>query len=254
MDQVHAGDGLGPLRAQPGAPLFVGRQGIIDVDGRVHGYEFLYRSARGDSLRVDLWPSGAQDRATSRVLQAVCTPMGLHAVAADARVFVNFTRSFLVGDLPVPDEPERLVVEVVESVRTDEAVLAGIRDLRERGFRIAIDDFIGLSTQVELLPLADYVKVDCRDLIEHGPALAALAASSGARLVAEHVETHEELELCRDLGFGLFQGFLLDETLVFDRTQVPTTRTARPTLRILDAARPREPMDSSQPPAHAAAL
>lgn len=252
MDQVHAEAGLGPLRAQQGAPLFVGRQGIIDVDGRVHGYEFLYRSGRGDSLRVDLWPTGAQDRATSRVLQAVFTPTGPHAVAAGAKVFVNFTRSFLVGDLPVPDEPEHLVVEVVESVRTDAAVLAGVRELRSRGFRIAIDDFIGLTTQVALLPFADYVKVDCRDLITRGPGLAALAASTGARLVAEHVETREELELCRELGFGLFQGFHLDETLVFDRTPTPVVRADHPALRVLDAARPRQSVELAGPQRRAA--
>lgn len=252
VDDVHLDHGFAHPRAQAGAPVFVGRQGILDAAGAVQGYEFLYRAGREHSLRVDMWPAAAQDRATLRVLQAVFTPTGVRAVAADAAVFVNFTRSFLVGDLPVPEEPDRLVIEVVESVRTDAAVLAGVLRLRERGFAIAIDDFVGLTSQVALLPYADYVKVDCRDLVARGPRLAAMAASTGAQLIAERVETSEELAFCTALGFRLFQGFHLDSTLVLNRTPVPSVRAERPVLRVLDVARPR-PAADAEPSAHAAA-
>lgn len=253
MDQVLADGGFAHPRAQAGPRVFVGRQGIIGAGGDVHGYEFLYRAGRQHNLRVDMWPAPAQDRATLRVLQAVFSPTGVRAVAADALVFVNFTRAFLVGELPVPDEPDRLVVEVVESVRTDAAVLGGVRRLRELGFRIAIDDFVGLTSQVALLPYADYVKVDCRDLRTRGPALAELAASTGALLIAERVETSEELDTCTAMGFRFFQGFHLDATLVLNRTPVPSARAERPTLRALDAARPRHAADTAEPAARVAA-
>lgn len=228
-------------RAQVGAHLFVGRQAIHDRDGGVHGYEFLYRAGRQHTLRVDMWPAAAQDRATLRVLQATFSPSGVRSVAADALVFVNFTRAFLVGELPVPEEPGRLVLEVVESVRADAAVLTGVQRLRERGFRIAIDDFVGLTSQVALLPYADYVKVDQRDLAERGPGLLDAAGSRGATLIAERIETPDQLESCRALGFDLFQGFHLETTHVLNRTPVPTPQSARPTLRALDGARPRTP-------------
>lgn len=253
VDQVHVDGGFVHPRAQAGAHVFVGRQGILEADGAVHGYEFLYRAGRQHSLRVDMWPAPAQDRATLRVLQAVFSPTGVRAIAADAHVFVNFTRAFLVGELPVPEEPARLVVEIVESVRTDAAVLAGVRRLRDRGFRIAIDDFVGLTSQVALLPYADYVKVDCRDLRTRGPALATLAASTGAHLVAERVETREELELCAALGFRYFQGFHLDATLVLNRTPVPSVRAERPALHVLDVARPRAARDLAEPAARVTA-
>src|SRR5665647_3482168 len=175
------------MRAQVGAHLFVGRQGIFERGGAVHGYEFLYRAGRQHTLRVDQWTAQAQDRATLRVLQATFGPSGVRSVASDALVFVNFTRSFLVGDLPIPPEPDRLLLEVVESVRADDAVLAGLVRLRNRGFRSAIDDFVGLTHQVAMLPYADYVKVDRRDLLQRGPELVELVASHGATLVAERI-------------------------------------------------------------------
>lgn len=239
VDDVAVGQVFAHPRAQVGAHLFLGRQGIFDRDGHVHGYEFLYRAGRQHSLRVDLWPAAAQDRATLRVLQATFSPTGVRSVAASARVFVNFTRAFLVGDLPLPDEPDRLVVEIVESVRADAAVIAGVQRLRERGFRIALDDFVGLTSQVALLPYADYVKVDQRDLVERGTGLVSLAASHGATLVAERLETRAQLEWCDTLGFDLFQGFALETTQVLNRTPVPTARVERPALQAIAGARPR---------------
>ena len=230
--------------AQVGAHLFVGRQGIFTRTGAVHGYEFLYRAGRQHTLRVDQWPAPAQDRATLRVLEATFSPVGVRSVASDALVFVNFTRSFLVGDLPVPEEPERLVIEVVESVRSDAEVVAGLARLRERGFRIALDDFVGLTHQVALLPWADYVKVDRRDLYQRGPELAALAASHGARLIAERVETAAELERCHELGFDYFQGFHLDTPQVLNRTPVRSDQSTRPALRLV------APLDGPVPAGH----
>lgn len=227
-------------QARIGTHLFVGRQGIFDSDGRVHGYEFLYRAGRRHTLRVDQWPSDAQDRATLRVLQATFSPTGIRSVAADALVFVNVTRSFLVGDLPLPAEPDRLVVEIVESVRPDAAVVAGVARLRDRGFRIAIDDFVALTGQQALLPFADYVKVDRRDLLERGPGLVDVARSHGAELIAERIEAPAELEWCRGLGFGLFQGFHLERTQVLNRTPVRSLRADRP-LGALELARQRMP-------------
>lgn len=211
-------------RAHVGSHLFVGRQGIFTGNGSVHGYEFLYRAGRQHSLRVDRWSAEAQDRATLRVLQATFSATGLRSVASDALIFVNFTRSFLVGDLPIPADPSRLVIEVVESVRTDGAVIAGVERLREAGYRIAIDDFVGLTSQEALLPYASYVKIDRRDLYLRGTGLVDAARSYGAALVAERIETPTEMERCQNLGFDLFQGFYLETTQVLNRSMLPAHR------------------------------
>ena len=216
-------------RAQVGSRLFVGRQGIFAADGAVHGYEFLYRAGRQHTLRVDRWSAEAQDRATLRVLQATFSPTGLRSVASDALIFVNFTRSFLIGDLPIPADPGRLVIEIVESVRADAAVIAGVRRLREAGYRIAIDDYVGLTSQEALLPYANYVKVDLRDLYLRGTSLLSAARSHGATLVAERIETTVEMDRCRALGFDLFQGFYLETTQVLNRSMLPTQRSAHTT-------------------------
>ena len=124
-----------------------------------------------------------------------------------------------VGRLALPVDPSRLVLEVVESVPSDDRVIAGLRELRRRGYRIAIDDFSARTNQIDLLPLADYVKIDVRDLARAGAPLVALAADSGATLIAERIEDAPTLALCIASGFTLFQGNIFEATSVLDRSQ-----------------------------------
>ncbi|WP_407344057.1 EAL and HDOD domain-containing protein [Pengzhenrongella phosphoraccumulans] len=204
--------------------MLLGRQGIFTGSGDVLGYELYFRSPHPAPLHVDFWTPEQQNHATAHVLHATFAGPGVASVAGDRRIFVNFTRSYLVDDLAVPYLPEQLVVEVVESVIADAAVIAGVRRLRERGFRIAIDDFIGLPSQRRLLPFADYVKIDVRDLDVEGQPLLDLARSCGAQLVAECVESDAMLDECQTLGFDLYQGFALEVTQVLDRTAVVPSR------------------------------
>jgi len=205
--------------------VLLGRQGIFDRSGEVFGYELYFRSPHRAPLHVDHWTPEQQDFATAHVIYATFTGSGVTSVARDRYVFVNFTRSYLVDDLPIPFLPEQLVIEVVESVVADNTVIAAVRRLRERGFRIAIDDFVGLTSQRRLLPYADYVKIDVRDLDVEGQPLVDLARSYGAELVAECVESEVMLDTCQSLGFDLYQGRALGQTTVLDRTPaVPSQR------------------------------
>ena len=217
------------LRAPTSAAAWrarLGRQPIVTSDGRTIGYEFLYRAPSRRPVRVDRWTPARQDGATSAVLDCVFGGSGVASVAADHLAFVNVTRSYLVGELPLPLDPARLVLEVVESVPADRAVVAGVHALRARGYRIAIDDFVGLDDQIALLPHADYVKIDTRDLVHEGTALIRLAARFGAVLVAERVEDRSTIDMCAAAGFTLFQGNVVQPTIVFERAPgVPSPRT-----------------------------
>ncbi|WP_062378552.1 EAL and HDOD domain-containing protein [Demequina pelophila] len=202
----------------PRLPALVGRQGIFTADGERAGYELLYRAHLHDTSRVDLWPADAQDRATEHVIAAAFWRSPDITVPHPA--FVNVTRGFLMSGAALSHcDPATVVLEVLETVEVDDALLAQVRALRERGFRIAVDDFTGTDSQVALLPLADYVKIDVRDLgADGGAALVALARSGrGGRerlLVAERVERATELERCRDLGFDLYQGFWFERVAI----------------------------------------
>jgi c-di-GMP-related signal transduction protein len=192
-----------PAASRTPSGLPIARQPIWTLDGRLYGNEFLYRSRDGLPAQVDRWQSDRQDVATASVLDVL---FGDGPPADRSPAFVNVTRSFIVDDRPLPAHAGRLVLEVVESVIADDQVIAGLQRLRARGYRIAIDDFAAEPDQVRMMPYADYVKIDVRDLDRIGPALVELARRHGAMLVAERVCDDEIVARCRGLGFELLQG------------------------------------------------
>jgi len=186
--------------------LPVARQPIWTVSGHLVGYEYLYRSQQGLAVGVDGWVDAQQEAATASVLATVYAdgePDG------DLLTFVNVTRSFLVGERPLPAPSGRLVLEVVESVRVDDDVLAGTDALRAAGYLIAVDDYTACPSQMALLRYADFVKVDLRDLHRLPPDGLADARRYGARLVAEYVSDLALARHATDLGFDLLQGDVL---------------------------------------------
>src|SRR5690242_12193358 len=122
-----AGDGL----------ALVARQPIYDSGIAVVAYELLYRESAGALKALIADPK----RATLRVIANAALELGLDRLATGRRVHINCPRGRLVGDPMLRLQPEAVVIEVLEDVPADAEVLAGIRALRKRGHRIALDDY-----------------------------------------------------------------------------------------------------------------
>ena len=118
--------------------------------------------------------------------------------------------------------PERLQLEITETVLMDNAELSGriFRELHDLGVRIALDDFgTGYSSLSYLRSFAfDKIKIDrsfLRELAATGGSLAfirtivSLGASLGIPVCAEGVETEQQFELVRSLGCSEAQGYLI---------------------------------------------
>lgn len=195
--------------------VLVGRQGIFHSDRTLYGYEMLYRAPGRVGLRVDLWNIRQQDRATEHVLAAAF--FSGEDLGGGLPLFVNFTGDYLLDRRRYLHPPDGFVIEVVESAHADEALFARLAELREQGYRIALDDFVGTESQKRLMQVADYIKVDYRDFERRGDALLELARAEHAQLVAEHVETPDAFEDCASAGFDLFQGHLFEPALVVER-------------------------------------
>ncbi|MBO0899973.1 EAL domain-containing protein [Cellulomonas sp. zg-ZUI222] len=198
-------------------PVLVARQGIYSTHGRPFAYQLSYRAPGHHPDLARTWDRAAHEHATDHVLRATFGRADLEHVAHGRLLFVRCPRAHLLGELPVPARPDRLVIEVSTTAEVDAAALAGLRRLREQGFRIALPAFVDRPEQRRLLPHADFVKVDVRDLDVEGDPVVRVARSFGAMLVAEYVESPEVLRHARDLGFTLFQGNLIERAGVLDR-------------------------------------
>ncbi len=212
---------------------FIGRQAIYDRALRVHAYELLYRSGRGATAATHT----DGDLATARVLANAFLDVGAQQLAGNAACFVNLTKPFITGELPLPLPADRVVVEVLEDIEPTPEIVEGIRKLAKQGVRVAMDDYIHRDSNHELLKLCDYVKIDLRaqgkQETEH---LVEILKEYDVKLLAEKVETREEFDWCVEVGFHYFQGFFLTKPETVEGRHIPANRVAllRMLSRLLD--------------------
>ncbi|MGV8977378.1 MAG: EAL domain-containing protein [Cellulomonas sp.] len=204
--------------------VLIGRQGIFTRRRRPFGYQLSYRAPGLEPLGAGAWTEFQHERATAHVLRSTFGRTNLEEVSHGRWLFVRFPRAYLTGELPIPERPDRLVIEIAEHVTIDHEVIACVRSLRDRGFRISVPGFVSRPSQRLLLPHADFVKIDVRDLDVEGRPVVKLARSYGALLIAEFVERTWLLEHSCDLGFDLLQGNLLEPANVLDRSAAGIAR------------------------------
>ncbi len=201
--------------------VFVARQPIYDASMAVVAYELLYRASPSSRSAQISDPGGA----TLEVIAGAALEIGLDRLAGGLPVHINFPEELLVRVPDLPLQAGRVVIEVLEDVRATPEVLQGIRTLRTRGHRIALDDYSPQGSDPRLLELADLVKLE----ITHPPAdeLARLArelSGAGLELIAENVESRESFDRCIALGFKGFQGNFLQQPETFSARRVPVSR------------------------------
>src|SRR5690606_1426237 len=126
----------------------------------------------------------------------------------DKCAFINVSEEMLLGNLIELLPPKRTVLELLQSVHPSDRVMQRCRELQVRGYRIALDNPVVTPDAEPLLQLADYIKIDVLAL--SGEALLpvhVLYAGYDESLIAVKVETSEQFEACRKMGFEYFQGF-----------------------------------------------
>jgi EAL and modified HD-GYP domain-containing signal transduction protein len=206
--------------------LFIARQPIFDKHHHIAGYELLYRGSAGAERAGD--DLNAAGKAWSVIVDALLG-LGLTRLTEGETAFINVSESVLLDGVGDVLDPHDVVVELLETVRPTPEVVAACRDLKSRGFRIALDDYTHGSQPGPLLELADVVKVDVLESSDRIDTIVAELAPLGIRLLAEKVESAEMHARCAALGVDLFQGFhyFRPETLMgrdLDATSVAIMR------------------------------
>ena len=198
------------MLTDPAAAPTMALQAIVDATGRTVGVELLFRHPPARSAPT-MASEADHEFATTTVVDLLHEHMHMDG-AETGLIFVNASRAFLVGQQPLPSRTARIVVEVLEGVAADAEVVAGVLELRARGYKIAIDDWEGGDDRAALLGLADFVKVDLEAV--GSSCLAAVVArarrlSPGVTVVVERIETEDDRQAAVDAGADLFQGYLL---------------------------------------------
>jgi EAL and modified HD-GYP domain-containing signal transduction protein len=177
-----------------GADVFVARQPIFSRRAGVYGYELLFRDGVEQAFG-----GGDGNAATSSVIETGLLNIGLDQLTGGRPAFINFTRDLLLADEVLQLPRREIVIEILETIEPEPAVLEACEELKRRG------------CWEPLLHLADIVKFEY-------PVVRATDSSTfeervrplrlrGVKLLAEKIETRAEYDEAVGRNFQLFQGF-----------------------------------------------
>jgi EAL and modified HD-GYP domain-containing signal transduction protein len=202
--------------------IFLGRQPILDSRRRVFGYELLFRSCRGLSANVS-----HDVGATAAVITRTMNLFGFDAAVGKHLGFINISRELLMSDVLELLPNDRVVLELLETIKVDESVLERCRDLKARGFRLALDDFRYDESYEPLFEIVDIIKFDVTlsTIQEIKAALRRLHRHRGLRLLAEKVEDVRQFEQFKTLGFHLFQGYFFARPTILSGREISPSQS-----------------------------
>ncbi len=182
---------------------FIARQPILNIHQKLFAYELLYRGAH-DFLLSEI--SG--NRATTNLLSSAFLTKDIKEISSHRPCFINFTQDLIEKKIPLAFPESLLIIEVLEDVKPVESVISACREMKKKGYRIALDDFVFDRKLVPLIELAHIIKIDVR-LTPLDTVLQTInrLSSYNVKLLAEKVETRQEFDLALKLGFSYFQGY-----------------------------------------------
>lgn len=220
--------------------VFIGRQPIFNAQEQVVAYELLYRNNDKNAF-----PMVDADAATVDVLINTFLSIGIDHVTKGKPSFVNFTENLLMDTTLDYINPTQVVVEVLEDVPITKELVQRIIELRKRGFKIALDDFImdeDILIYDELFANVDYIKIDflLTPLAERMEMENKIKTQfPKIQLLAEKVETRQQYEVAKRTGYVLFQGYFFEQPQIIKSREIPAN--AMQYFQIISILRDEEP-------------
>ncbi len=188
--------------------VFVARQPIFTSHKKIYGYELLFRRSLENSF-----PNIDGSAATSNLMSNIFFPFEFKELLGDKPGFINFTKKLLLQKTPLLLPKENFVIEVLEDVEPEEKIVSALSLFRDKGFTIALDDFVYHKKYHPMIALSHIIKFDLKatplttlfQIVEN------IRSKYKITLLAEKVETYDEFDLAKEKGFELFQGYFFSK-------------------------------------------
>ncbi|GAL25639.1 predicted signal transduction protein [Vibrio variabilis] len=194
---------------------YIARQPILDSDQKTVGYELLFRDGPNNTF-PDIDPELATNRLLSEHFLATH-----YSTIGDKLGFVNFPYQSLVNMVPTLFPKDNLVIEILESCEPTAELLSAIKKMSQAGYTIALDDFVPKKEWLPFLPYTSIIKIDIQQYsLKKAQTLIERLKPHNITFLAEKVETYEEFELAKEVGFHQFQGYFFSRPQLIRRKQI----------------------------------
>jgi c-di-GMP-related signal transduction protein len=201
----------------------IGRQPILNRNEQVCAYELLFRSA--DSLQSANVADASQ--ATASVILNTLSGFGINQILGNHRGFINLELDILMSDSLELLPKDMVVLELLETLEVNDALFDRCRELKEKGFTLALDDHEFSPVYEPLYQIVDIVKVDLfQSPVDTLEPVMEQYRNYPFKLLAEKVETREEFLKCLDLEFDYFQGYYFAKPSLIEKKKIDEGGTA----------------------------
>ncbi len=191
---------------------YIARQPILDSNKKTVGYELLFRDGPSNTF-----PAIDAEHATSRLLSDHFLSTH-YTTLGDKLGFVNFPYQSLINKVPTLFPADNLVVEILEDCPPTEELLIAVKEMAALGYTIALDDFVPSKEWKAFLRYVSIIKFDIRQIpLPKAQVFIDRCSNTGIKFLAEKVETYEEFEQAKAIGFHLFQGYFFSKPEMLER-------------------------------------
>jgi c-di-GMP phosphodiesterase len=212
------------------------RQPILDLRGRVHAYELLFR---GDPAADGISPFNTLIETAGNF--GLEKPSELKKLTGKLTAFVHCALEALNEHLAQVLPASLTVLEIEPSLEVSPELVCSCRQMKALGFRLALVDSTNGLQRSSLLELADYIEVDFgRTTAELRRRLLDELRGKLIMSLAKGVHTRQDYRKAREEGFTLFQGYFFLEPVAMRNRRPPVNQMLR--LDILKALQ-QHPMD-----------
>lgn len=182
----------------------IGRQPIVNSQQQIIGYEFFFRNDNNGSNA----PFEEDIQTCAKILSTTIDEMQDNWLLGQQLAFINVDHVMLNSVFLELMPAEKTVLEVVHTVDVTPEIITRCRELKTNKFKIALDNPQHHPQLEALIPYADYIKLDMRE-VEIGQATLWLKKyqSTGCKLIAEKVEQNAQFSSLLEAGFQFFQGY-----------------------------------------------
>ena len=187
------------------AEIFVGRQPIYTRDLEVYAYELM------PHLTSDTDKTLSADTITSQVIINSFMEIGIDNLVGKETAFLTLTEHFLHSDYELPLPADKVILKIPSNTSITPELVSGVEDLTNAGFKLAIDNYLQYPELQALASMASIIDINIENLTDAEiRAHLRMLKKLNPIVLADHVSTHEQYEICRDAGADYFQGYFLN--------------------------------------------
>lgn len=200
---------------------YYARQPIFNLKNDAVAYELLYR----DSLENTSYSFFNGDLASASVINTALFGGDPKSIFGGKKIYINFTEKLILNGIAYLLPVDEIVIEVLEDVRPTPEVVKALEDLFRSGYKIALDDYVLNSENEVFLNYAYMVKIDFRDSKEEIERTAAICRERRIFILAEKVETQEDIDYAKSLGAVFFQGYFYEKPIIVTNNNLSPMQT-----------------------------